>query len=188
MKIKFKNIKPGDVFCFYVGDGTYAFSRLLYFIKKSFYIAEIFDYQSKTPDFDKRILYSKRLTPLLPINFLVNMDREYWNWEVIYRDSDFSIPLDEIRVLEFSVGLGQAIRYNVDWTPDSGEMRLLTRDISPEEVNKLESSDIQMNTHWLYMRIRELWDLKPYEWKSTQEMWKWFYDNKVYFTNHSNNS
>jgi len=71
MKVTFKNIQPGDVFSFYVGNKVYAFARLLYFIEKSLYITEIFDYQSNSPEFTEGILTSSRLIPLQNVGFLI---------------------------------------------------------------------------------------------------------------------
>ena len=184
MKVVFKKIRVGDIFSFYVGNDLYAFARLIYFVERSFYITEVFNYKSSDGFFNSDVLSAPRLIRLVPINYLVNMNKKLWNWKVVYRDFNFQPPIEEISNLEFSVGLGQAIRYNTNWTDESSEMRLLSRDVSIEEASKLEGSDIQMNTHWLYIRIRELWNLKPFEWESSADMWNWFHENGLYFTDH----
>jgi len=115
------------------------------------------------------------------------MKQDSWRWKVVFRDPDFIIPLNEIRHLEFSLGVSQAMRCNVDWTPKSNEMRRFIRDITLEEKAHLESSDVQMNTHWLYKRIRQIWGLNPNEWSSDEDMFQWYYDNKVYFFKLSEN-
>jgi hypothetical protein len=181
MKVKYADLRPGDVFGFHIGDGIYAFARLLFMVEGTAHICEVFDYKGGALVFGDDIVLSPRLMPLQDINLYSTIKPSVWKWRLIHRSPAFLVPLEEIRDLEFAYGRVQAIRYNVDWHPGSQDMRRISRAITPEESEKLETITDTLNTERLYIRIRRLWKLHPYEWESKAEMWTWFIENKVLF-------
>lgn len=181
MKVKYDHLQPGDVFAFHVGNGKFAFARLLFSIDRTADICEIFDYQSDNLEFKKEIVRSQRLMPLQDLNIWEALKPSMWKWTVVSRDEKFLASRNELVDLEFSLGRGQSMRFNIDWQPGSDAMRIVTRRAESKELAALETSDMFLNMHWLYVRIRRLWNLHPNEWDSPLSMWQWLYENKVFF-------
>ena len=186
MKISRKKLKPGQVFRLYVGNGIYIFARNIFIIPGSFYLVEIFNYQSTDGIFRKEILDASRLLPVQDIGEAIAMTRRI-DWDFVYFDENFSINETEISGLKFYFN-GQVIHPNPKWRMDNevwnGEPAHFLETIKDEEMEKVAQSglpswDLRLNPFWIFKMVREALKLVPYEWSSDQEEYDWLIKNKV---------
>ncbi|MDH0895719.1 MULTISPECIES: Imm26 family immunity protein [unclassified Pseudomonas] len=188
MKIKAKDVVVGDVLGFPVGDGIYAFARVLFEVTGMCCLVEIFNYQGVSLEFNDEIISSPRLVEIQNVSRVSILSRE-WGGAVVHRDPDFKPDLQELRGYEIMNG-NQVIRYDMDWTPDCGRMRWIVvrvpgrEGISDAEYKKIKKSypsgDVILNNYMLIEMIRQSWRLEPYQWESGKEMWAWFRAHGVY--------
>jgi len=188
MKIRLTQVKPGDILGIYIGNDCYAFMRLLYLIPGHTYLCEIFSQNNNSLEFSNEIVKSPRLMPLVSANWRSYLNSKLWRAEVVQRDESFVIPSEEIRSTRL-MNASQAIRFNLDWTPESDEMLIQTEDVWDEkkhqELSKIHASlDFLANPENLIVEIRNRMGFKPkFDYNNSAnrvEMWKWLEDNRVY--------
>ena len=188
MKIRAKDVQPGDVLSLYIGNNVFAFMRLLYVIPCDTYLCEVYDFKGSEFVFDPQILASSRLMPIVSANWLAYLNPKLWRGQVIFRDNDFKVPIEEIREVRL-MNLTQAVRFNMDWQPDSSEMLVLTEDVwDKEKHDKLSqkhmSFDLLDNPEMLICEIRNRLGLLPKfnhrDFKERISMFKWLKANDVY--------
>jgi hypothetical protein len=126
--------------------------------------------------------------PLVSANWRSYLNSKLWRAEVVQRDESFVIPSEEIRSTRL-MNASQAIRFNLDWTPESDEMLIQTEDVWDEkkhqELSKIYASlDLLANPENLIVEIRNRMGLKPkFDYNNSTnrvEMWEWLEDNRVY--------
>jgi len=188
MKIRWKQVQPGDVLGIYIGNECYAFMRLMYLITGHTHLCEIFNYKSTDLMFSENILQSPRLMPIVDANWRAYLNQNLWRAEIVYRDESYNVPVDEIRDARF-MNASQAIRFNMEWTPESNEMLVLTEDVwdverHAELSKKYTSFNLADNPEQLIIEIRNRLNLAPkFDYRYYQErikMWKWLESNSVY--------
>lgn len=182
MRISARSVQPGDTFALYLGNGVYAFARLVYKMEGAFYITEFFNHTSDRPTISSSVFESGRSIPLQNLDYTMLLSKKFYRWTPLLRNSDFEPNWEEIRNLEFRGGPGQSKRVNLDWTPESSEMRVIVKQVPSEKAEKLERWDTCWNPQDVYGRLRRHFGLKPYIWDSQADLMAWLYHNSIFFT------
>ena len=187
-KVSWKQAKPGDVLGIYIGNESYAFMRLMFLIPGHTWLCEVFNYTSRNLAFSEDILRAPRLMPILNANWYSYLhSKKYWRAEVVHRDDSYCVPVDEIREVRL-VMFGAVTSFNMDWTPESGQMRLFSESVKDrakhaELSKKYASQDLFTNPVELVVEIRNrlglVPELSPHS-SVRDKMWQWLEANGVY--------
>ncbi|MDH0777090.1 hypothetical protein N5C96_27110 [Delftia tsuruhatensis] len=188
MKIRFKEVQPGDILGIYIGNGCYAYMRLLYMIAGHTYLCEVFEFKSTKLEFTEEILHANQLTPLVSANWKAYLDPKFWHGEVVHRDNSFTPPIDRISDARL-MNVSQIIKFNMNWTPNSDQMLIIAEDVWDEEKHaalskKHANLELYDNPEKLICEIRNKLKLKPtldYKDRTKRmEIFNWLKNNKVY--------
>ena len=90
-----RDIKQGDIFCFFYDKQYYFFGRILAVKGKKYCIAELFDYLSEKPEIDEQtILDAGRLMPPFNIDTTFTFQDKFmkWDWRIIGHQEGFVAP------------------------------------------------------------------------------------------------
>ena len=189
MKIRWKQARPGDVLGIYIGNELYAFMRLMYLSSRyTYYLCEIFNCTSDQFRFTEDILQAPRLMPIVNANWRSYLNQKLWRAEIVHRDESYQVPVDEIRDVRL-MNASQAIRFNMDWTPESDQMFVLTEDVfdvqrHAELSKKYASFTLTDNPEELVEEIRNRLGLSPKlnynNYEERVKSWSWLKSNNVY--------
>ena len=185
--MKRKDLKAGQVFRFYVGDGVYAFARAVFETEKIFFLVEVFDWRSRDGIFSEAILQMPRLIPIQNLGKSIIFDGHY-DWELVHSCDDFNINENEISSLKFYFNHSTRIP-NVKWKMENGqwngEVMFFNEEIndialSQELKVQLPDGTMPWNHEQIYRLVRKAWALEPSEWGCDREMFEWMVKERVY--------
>lgn len=103
-KTLLRNIKPGDVFCFFLKD-VYRFGRIM--AKNSLgHVAEVFTHVSESPDASELSSMERVGNPIILDSYGLFDRKIEGDWRIIAHQENYVVPEDEQIFFTYGVGSG----------------------------------------------------------------------------------